>query len=131
MAIGGFLGFLVPTVISDLFPTPQAEVDRAAVPESILAREFIDAFTADDQQKLTDLGFSSAVKLRASQLRADYARVDLPVHLGSYLAGRTTLHAYAAHAVRYDGTDAMLGWRFISSGASFAIIWPANEVEAP
>lgn len=131
VAIGGFLGFLAPTVVNDLFPTEQAEMDRVFVPESLIARQFIDAFTADDQQKLTELGFSSAVKLRASELRSGYARVDVPVHLGSYLAGRTTLHAYAAHAVRYDGTDEMLGWRFVSSGASFGIIWPAAEAGTP
>ena len=126
-AVGGFLGFLVPTVAGDLFPSEQAQVERAPVPESMIARQFIDAFTTDNQEALSVMGFSNEVKLRASQLRTDFARVDTAVHLGSYFTGGGTLHAYAAHAVRHDGSDAMLGWRVITTGNGFGIIWPPDE----
>lgn len=129
LAIGGFLGFLVPTIVSDL--TPKPAVVETAVPESPVARTFINAFAADDQTVLTALGVTSDIKLRATRYRADFARVDPPVHLGSYLAGGFTLHAYAAHAVGQDGTDMTLGWRVATGGGEIVFITPPGQIEAP
>jgi hypothetical protein len=128
-AIGGFIGFLVPTVIADL--TPKPEVVETAVAESPLARTFINAFTADDQSALTSLGVSADVKLRATRFRADFARVDPPVHLGSFLAGGFTLHAYAAHAVQGDGVEVTLGWRVATGGGEIILITPPGQIEEP
>jgi hypothetical protein len=127
-AIGGFLGFLVPSVIKDL--SPQQEV-LAHVPESPVARQFINAFTADNQDVLTTMNISSDVKLRASRFRADFARVDQPVHLGSYVSGGFTLHAYAAHAVMSDGTETTLGWRVATAGGEIFLIPPPGNIEEP
>ena len=127
--IGAFVAFLVPTVISDLGPKPTLE--ETAVPESPLARHFIDAFVADDQAVLTTLGVGSDIKLRATRFRADFARVDPPVHLGSFLAGGFTLHAYAAHAVMQDGTQTTLGWRVATGGGEIVLITPPGQIEAP
>ena len=130
VAVGGFLGFLVPTVVADLSPKPDAAV--GAVPESPVARQFIDAFTADDQLALTEMQIPADVKLRASRFRADFSRVDLPVHLGSYVVGGGfTLHAYSARAVAQDGTESMLGWRVATSGGSVGLISPPSQIEEP
>ena len=129
VAIGGFVGFLVPTVIKDL--SPQPAIEETAVPESPVARTFINAFTADDQTALTALGVASEIKLRATRFRADFARVDPPVHLGSFLAGGFTLHAYAAHAVQQDGTDVTLGWRVATGGGEIVLITPPGLIEEP
>jgi hypothetical protein len=129
VAIGGFLGFLVPTVITDL--SPKEEV-LAQVPESPVARRFINAFTADDQAVLTEMNLSADIKLRASRFRADFARIDLPVHLGSYVGGGgQTLHGYAAHAVMADGTDTTLSWRVVTAGGQVALIAPPAGIEPP
>lgn len=128
-AIGGFIGFLVPTVIADLSPKPA--VEESAAPESPVARNFINAFTADDQAALTALGVSADVKLRATRFRADFARVDPPVHLGSFLAGGFTLHAYAAHAIQQDGTETTLGWRVATGGGEIVLITPPGLIEEP
>ena len=129
-AIGGFLGFLVPTVIADL--SPQQEVVDTAVPESPVARQFIDAFASDDQDTLSTLGVPADVKLRATRLRADFARVDPPVHLGSYLGGGgQTLHSYAAHAVLGDGSETTLGWRVVTAGGQAFWIDPPGSIEQP
>lgn len=129
-AIGGFLGFLVPTVIADL--SPQPTIEETAVPESPVARQFINAFAADDQDTLTALGVPSDVKLRATRLRADFSRVDPPVHLGSYLGGGgQTLHSYAAHAVQGDGTETTLGWRVVTAGGQAFWIVPPGSIEQP
>ena len=96
MTIGLLLGFLVPTIANDLSPKPDIQ---ASVPESPLARQFINAFVADDQAALDALKVRSDIKLRASRFRADYARVDPPIHLGSFVGGGYTVHAYGIHVV--------------------------------
>jgi hypothetical protein len=127
-AIGGFLGFLAPSVYTDLSPKPEV---LARVPESPVARQFINAFTADDQGVLTEMNISSDVKLRASRFRADFSRVDPPVHLGSYVSGGFTLHAYAAHAVANDGSETTLGWRVATAGGEIFLIPPPGQIEEP
>ena len=129
VAIGGFVGFLVPTVVADL--SPKEEVVGNAAPESPVARRFINAFTADDQEVLTAMSIPADVKLRASRFRADFARIDVPVHLGSYVSGGFTLHGYAAHAVMPDGTDTMLGWRIATAGGQVIFITPPGQIEEP
>jgi hypothetical protein len=128
IAIGGLLGFLVPTVASDLSPKPEAELRTS---ESPVARQFINAFTADDQNVLTSMGVAADAKLRASRFRAQFRRVDVPVHLGSYVAGGFSLHAYAAHVVLNDGTEGIRSWRVATGGGQAALITPPTTIEEP
>lgn len=128
-AIGGFVGFLVPTVVADLAPKPA--VQQAAVPESPVARQFINAYTSDDQVALTAMNIRDTIKLRASRYRSDFLLVDTPVHLGSYLYGDITLHAYAAHAVQKDGTETTLGWRIGTQAGQLLIFPPPGQIEEP
>ncbi len=130
LAIGGFAGFLVLQVAADLTAKPADAV--GSVPESPVARRFIDAFTADDQASLTQMNVGADVKARASRFRADFARLDPAVHLGSYLglAGQT-LHAYAAHAVTADGTETTLAWRVVTVGGQVGLVDPPGTIEAP
>ena len=128
VAVGGLLGFLVPTIVSDLTPAPEV---ASVAAESPVGRQFINAFTADDQAALTSMGLAADVKLRASRFRADFARVDVPVHLGSYVAGGFTLHAYAAHVERPDGTADLLSWRVATAGGQVFLIYPPSTIEAP
>jgi hypothetical protein len=130
VAVGGLLGFLVPTIAADLAQPPVAAA-RDVVPESPLAREFIDAYAADDQAALTALGVTSDLKLRASRHRADFAAIDSPVHLGSYLGGGFTLHAYAARVVLPDGAENILSWRVVTVGGQVALILPPGGIEPP
>lgn len=128
LAVGGFLGFLVPQVVADL--SPQREVEFTA-PESPVARRFINAFTADDQAVLAEMNIPVADRQRASRFRADFLRIDVPVHLGSYVSGGFTLHAYAAHAVMSDGTETTLAWRVATAGGQIFLIPPPTQIEAP
>ncbi|MGK2851106.1 MAG: hypothetical protein ACSLFN_09380 [Candidatus Limnocylindrales bacterium] len=57
-AIGSLLGFLIPTIAADLAPKPEVE---AVVAESPVARQFINAFTADDQGAITTMGVAADV----------------------------------------------------------------------
>ena len=128
IAIGALLGFLVPTIASDLSPQPEAEPRTT---ESAVARQFINAFTADDQGVLTSMGVAADAKLRASRFRAQFARVDVPVHIGSYVAGGFSLHAYAAHVVLSDGTEEIRTWRVATAGGQAALITPPTTIEEP
>ena len=44
LAIGGLIGFLVPTITQDLTPKPETQARTA---ESPVARQFITAYVAD------------------------------------------------------------------------------------
>ena len=126
VTIGLLIGFLVPTMAKDLSPQPDIE---ASVPESPLARQFIDAFAADDKGALDALKVRADIELRASRFRADYSRVDPPIHLGSFVGGGYTVHAYGIHVVRQDGTEATLSWRVVTSGGKVGIILPPSPIE--
>jgi hypothetical protein len=127
VAIGVMLGFLVPTIITDFSPEPEIQA-RAA--ESPVARQFIEAYLADDQSVLDALKVGSDVKLRATRFRAEYSKVDAPIHLGSTVGGGFSLHGYAAHVVRSDGTDGLLSWRVATAGGQVILIGPPAPIEA-
>lgn len=126
IAIGGLLGFLVPTVARDLSAQPEAE---GVVAESLVARRFIDAFVVDDQAKLTSMGVTAEVLARATKFKTDYARVDPPVHLGAYSAGNFRFDAYAAHVLLPNGTEDLLSWRVISSGGRATLVLPPIPIQ--
>jgi hypothetical protein len=126
VAVGGLLGFLVPTVIADLSPQPEVE---AVVAESPVARQFITAFIADDQATLQSMGAAAEITARAARLKAEYIRIDPPVHLGSYNAGSISFHTYAAHVLTVDGAADLLSWRVISRGGRATLVLPPNPIE--
>lgn len=134
VGVGLTLGFLVPTIVADYSPDtarPEEELIATQVNESPVARQFIDAYAADDQTRLDALGVAADVKLRAARNRSDYARVDQPVHLGSYVGAGFSLHAYASHVIKKDGTVDMIGWRVVTGGGEVAVINPPVPVTHP
>lgn len=126
VAIGLLIGFLIPTMVHDMSPKPEVQ---ASVPEAPLARQFINAFIADDSAVLDSLHIALDIKNRAARFRADFARVDAPVHLGSYVGGGYTVHAYGIHVVRQDGSEDTLSWRVVTSGGQVGLILPPNPIE--
>lgn len=126
LLVGTMLGFLVPTIVAEYSPKGDLE---APTPEAPIAHRFIEAFVADDQGTLTQLGMSADIKLRASRFRADFGRVDAPIHLGSYIGGGYSVHAYGIHVVRKDGTDDLLSWRVYTAGGQVGLIMPPSVIE--
>jgi hypothetical protein len=126
VAIGALVGFLAPTVATDLSPKPETELQ---VPESPLARQFVNAYTADDQGALSSLGVSADIKLRASRFRSDFSRIDVPIHLGSAVVGGATLHSYTAKGVRPDGSEELLGMRVVTAGGQIVLVPPPAPIE--
>jgi hypothetical protein len=128
MAVGAMLGFLIPTFISDYTPQPDVQ---ARVAESPVARQFINAYLVDDEATLDALGVGAEVKLQSARFRAEFARVDAPVHLGSYIGGGFSLHAYAAHVIRPDGAEDLLSWRVATAGGQVFIVDPPTPGQKP
>jgi hypothetical protein len=130
VAVGGLLGFLVPTVAADFSAKPQVESGTAT--ESPVARSFIDAYVSDDQPTLERFNASADTKLKAARFKAEYQKVDPPVHLGSWIiGGGITLHAYASHVVDGSGADDQLAWRVLTVAGNAAIINPPPSVQTP
>lgn len=127
-AIGAMLGFLIPTFIADYTPKPDIE---ARVAESPVAREFITAYLADDKPTLDALGASAEAQLQAARFKSDFVRVDPPIHLGSWIGGGFSLHAYAAHVVRPDGSEDTLSWRVATGGGQVGLIDPPTSAQKP
>ena len=126
VAIGLLIGFIVPTVAQDLSPKPQLV---ASVAESPLARQFINAFVTDDAPTLDALGVSIDIKQRASRFIPDYARVDAPVHLGSYVGGGYTVTAYGSMWSDRDATEDTLSWRVVTANGQVGVLLPPNSIE--
>jgi hypothetical protein len=130
VAVGALLGFLVPTVAADFTAKPQ--VDSGQALESPVARSFIDAYVTDDQTTLDRFGASAETKQKSARFKAEYAKVDPPVHLGSWnIGGGITVHGYASHVVDRNGQEDQLAWRVLTLAGSAAIIDPPPSVQTP
>ena len=129
LAVGGLIGFLVPTIIADFTTKPEAQARTA---ESPVARQFITAYVSDDQATLDLLGINAATKAKAARVKAEYIKVDPPVHLGSFVIGAgLTLHAYAADVVDVEGVQDQLGWRVVTGAGAVELIDPPPRVQTP
>ena len=129
IAVGALVGFLVPTVAADFTAKPEVQ---AQTNESPVARSFIDAYVSDDQVTLDKMGASADTKQKAARFKAEYTKVDPPVHLGSWIiGGGITLHGYAAHVVDGQGQDAQLAWRVYTVAGQAAIIDPPPSTQTP
>jgi hypothetical protein len=129
LGIGALLGFLVPSIIQDMSPRPEAQARTA---ESPVARQFITAYLADDQATLDLLGTPAATKAKSARVRAEYVKVDPPVHLGSWNIGQgVTLHAYASHVIGADGSEDQLAWRVATAAGQVELIAPPPSIQTP
>jgi hypothetical protein len=129
LVIGGLLGFLVPTIVADFTTKPEAQARTA---ESPVARQFITAYVADDQATLQLLGTNAATKAKSARVKAEYLKVDPPVHLGSWvIGGGASLHAYAADVVDNEGMRDQLAWRVITGGGAVQLIDPPPRTQTP
>ena len=129
VVIGAMLGFLVPSVLADMNAKPEVQAQSA---ESPVARQFITAFVADDQATLDLLQIGADTKAKASRFKAEYVKVDPPVHLGSWIiGGGLTLHAYAAHVVDQSGVEDQLAWRVATGAGSVGLIDPPASTTTP
>jgi hypothetical protein len=129
LAVGALLGFLIPTVAADFSQKPEVQAQTS---ESPVARSFIDAYVSDDQATLERYGANADTKQKATRFKAEYAKVDPPVHLGSWnIGGGITVHGYASHVVDRNGEDDQLAWRVLTLAGQAAIIDPPPSTQTP
>jgi hypothetical protein len=133
VALGAVLGFLVPTVIAEYLPrTPAAAPAGAATTNSTelpIARDFIDAFVANDQAKLHRLGADETDTVKANDLAAQVSQIGKPVLLGTLSGPGVSLQAYASEAVLRDGTVTILSWRVWTTSGRATLILPPQKLD--
>jgi hypothetical protein len=132
VAIGGLLGFLVPTVVADYTPAPaQQQVVRSApnaMVELPIARDFINAFVTNDQAELKALGAAELDTVKANDLAGQVVEISKPVLLGSVGGPGISIQAYAAQATMTDGSKQLLSWRVVTNSGRAGLILPPQAL---
>jgi hypothetical protein len=132
IALGGLLGFLVPTVASEYSPSRSASTATSAVSttnaELPIARAFINAFVSNDQAALKALGADEMDAVKANDLSLAASKVTAPVLLGSVGAPGASLQAYASNVTMKDGTVTVLSWRVLTTSGRPKLIPPPDAL---
>jgi hypothetical protein len=132
VAIGGLLGFLVPTVVAEYTPAPaQQQVVRSApnaMVELPIARDFINAFVTNDQAELKAIGAGELDTVKANDLAGQVVEISKPVLLGSVGGPGISIQAYAAQATMSDGSKQLLSWRVVTNSGRPGLILPPQAL---
>ena len=132
VALGGLIGFLVPTILAEYAPAPATQTSALPVPtaatEIPIAREFINAFVVNDQARLGLLNADEKDKAKANDLANSVAEVDRPVLLGSIGGAGASIQAYASQATMLDGTKKLLSWRVLTTSGRATLILPPQPL---
>ncbi len=134
VALGGLLGFLIPTIAAEYSPHQQqnqlaarpAATQNAELP---IAREFINAFVANDQDRLKALGAIELDTVKANDLAGQVIEVGTPVLLGSIGGPGISIQAYAAPATMNDGTKTILSWRVATNSGRAGLLLPPRALD--
>ena len=85
VALGVLLGFLIPTIVTEYAPQPAISNEALPIPtaatELPIARQFINAFVVNDQEKLRSLGADETDTVKANDLANQVTNVSTPVAL--------------------------------------------------
>ncbi len=134
VALGAVLGFLIPTIAAEYLPrtpnaAPTADLANTAS-ELPIARDFINAFVANDQAKLHKLGADETDTVKANDLASQVSQIGKPVLLGSVGGPGVSIQAYASQAVLRDGTVTILSWRVWTTSGRATLILPPDALES-
>jgi len=134
IAIGGLLGFLVPTVVAEYSPAPQQQQPQArqmaaSMVELPIARDFINAFVSNDQARLKALGAAELDTVKANDLAGQVVEVGKPVLLGTVGGPGISIQAYAAPATMTDGMKTILSWRVVTNSGRAGLILPPGALD--
>jgi hypothetical protein len=137
VALGGLLGFLVPTVVAEYMPAPagpsggggaqsvQAGFGSTELP---IAREFINAFVTNDQVRLKALGADEVDTVKANDLAGQGLKIGKPVLLGSISGTGVSIQAYAAEVTLPNGSTTILSWRVLTNSGRATLILPPDPL---
>jgi len=134
VALGAVLGFLIPTIAAEYLPrtpnaAPTGDLANTAA-ELPIARDFINAFVANDQAKLHKLGADETDTVKANDLASQVSQIGKPVLLGSVGGPGVSIQAYASQAVLRDGTVTILSWRVWTTSGRATLILPPDALES-
>ena len=87
-----------------------------------IARDFINAFVANDQARLKALGAAELDTVKANDLAGQVVEVGKPVLLGSVGGPGISIQAYAAAVTMSDGTKTILSWRVATNSGRAGLI---------
>ena len=128
VALGGLIGFLVPTIVTEYAPQPATLSEALPIPtaatELPIARRFINAFVVNDQEKLRELGADETDTVKANDLANQASNISTPVLLGSVGGSGASIQAYASDVIMLDGTKKILSWRVLTSSGRATLILP-------
>lgn len=132
VALGGLIGFLVPTILAEYSPTPETANTVLPVPtmatEIPIAREFINAFVVNDQERLTALNADEKDKVKANDLANQVSNIQTPVLLGSIGGAGASIQAYASEVTLADGSQKLLSWRVLTTSGKATLILPPQPL---
>ena len=134
VALGGLIGFLVPTILAEYSPAPQPVNVNSALPiptmatEIPIARQFINAFVVNDQGRLTALNADEKDKVKANDLANQVTNIQTPVLLGSIGGAGASVQAYASEVTMADGTQKLLSWRVLTTSGKATLILPPQPL---
>jgi hypothetical protein len=136
VAVGALLGFLIPTIVAEYTPQPVATNEALPIPtaatELPIARQFINAFVVNDQEKLRSLGADETDTVKANDLANQVSKISTPVLLGSVGGTGASIQAYAADVTMLDGSTRILSWRVLTqSGRATLLLPPPPLGDAP
>ena len=133
VALGGLLGFLVPTIAAEYAPQQAQDAGPLPVPTSNtelpIAREFINAFVVNDQTRLRELGADEVATVKANDLASQVLTVGTPVLLGSIGGQGVSIQAYASNVTMLDGTEKILSWRVLTQSGRPTLILPPRAMD--
>jgi hypothetical protein len=133
IALGGLIGFLVPTIAAEYAPSQPAQTGPRPMPtmdtELPIAREFINAFVVNDQARLKALGAVEIDAVKANDLAGQVIEVGKPVLLGSVGGPGVSIQAYAAPATMNDGTRKILSWRVATNSGRAGLVLPPRGLD--
>ena len=127
VVLGALIGFLVPTIAAEYSPRHQEPL-RTGVAQSTqnselpIAREFINAFVANDQARLKELGADEVDTVKANDLAQQVHDVSQPVLLGSIGGQGISIQAYASVVTMNDGSQTILSWRVATNSGRAGLI---------
>lgn len=132
IALGGLLGFLIPTVVAEYSPQPapsRVTVSNGMTSTELpIARQFITAFVNNDQAALKELGADEVDTVKANDLALAANAVGTPVLLGSVGGPGVSIQAYAAKVTMNDGTTTVLSWRVLTQSGRATLIPPPSAL---
>jgi hypothetical protein len=127
IALGGLLGFLVPSFAGGL-QAPQVVAEGTG--ETPAARQFIVALLTNDQDALRRVSVQASDALEAARLGVADASVTSLTLIGRTDIGGAHYHAYVAEFTTSEGEKILRGFRVATVGGYAILVDPPEALDS-